>query len=296
MNDFLKYMHLERYGNDSVDGIEVGINYIFPKLDGTNAQVWLGKDGLQFGSRNRVLSLDNDNAGFMNANHKCEKLKAFFAEYPKYRLYGEWLVPHSLKTYRDDAWRKFYIFDVADDLGNMLPYDNYKGVLDKCGLEYLAPLAIIKNGSYEQYQQCLQKNVFLIKDGEGIGEGIVIKNYAFTNKFGEQVWAKLISNSFKEVHHKEMGAPIVGHDLIEEKIVRDFVTPDLIGKVYSKIKNDMGGWESKYIPRLLETVFYDLITEETWDILKKYNNPKIDFRLLKTLTIGEVKRVMSNLF
>lgn len=293
---FKKYMHLERYGNDAVDGIESGVNYIFPKLDGTNAQVWRNADGsLGFGSRNRTLSLDNDNAGFMNYGHKNESLIKFFEKYPDYRLHGEWLVPHSLKTYRDDAWRKFYIFDVESPYGFM-QYEEYQPLLEENGLDYLAPLAIIKNGSYEQYQQCLAKNVFLIKDGEGIGEGIVIKNYGFVNKFGDQIWAKVISNAFKEVHHKEMGAPIVGHDLIEEKIVRDFVTGDLVKKVYAKIVLDQGGWESKYIPRLLETVFYDLITEEVWDILKKYNNPKIDFRLLKTLTIAEVKRTMSTLF
>ena len=35
---FLKYMHLERYGNEEVDGIEQGTTYVFPELDGTNAQ------------------------------------------------------------------------------------------------------------------------------------------------------------------------------------------------------------------------------------------------------------------
>jgi hypothetical protein len=39
---FIKYMHLERFGNDEVEGIEIGTTYVFPKLDGTNAQVWLG--------------------------------------------------------------------------------------------------------------------------------------------------------------------------------------------------------------------------------------------------------------
>ena len=42
---FVKYMHLERYGNEEVDGIEQGTTYVFPKLDGTNAQLWLNKNG-----------------------------------------------------------------------------------------------------------------------------------------------------------------------------------------------------------------------------------------------------------
>lgn len=41
-------MHLERYGNDEVGGIEQGTTYVFPKLDGTNAQVWLNEDGKKY--------------------------------------------------------------------------------------------------------------------------------------------------------------------------------------------------------------------------------------------------------
>ena len=29
-------MHLERYGNEEVEGIEQGTTYVFPQLDGTN--------------------------------------------------------------------------------------------------------------------------------------------------------------------------------------------------------------------------------------------------------------------
>lgn len=51
---FKKYMHLERFGNDEVLGIELGECYVFPKLDGTNASLWVGEDGsVQAGSRNR---------------------------------------------------------------------------------------------------------------------------------------------------------------------------------------------------------------------------------------------------
>jgi len=33
---FMKYQHVERYGTDEVEGIELGETYIFPKIDGTN--------------------------------------------------------------------------------------------------------------------------------------------------------------------------------------------------------------------------------------------------------------------
>lgn len=295
--NFEKYMHLERLGNDEVEGITEGIVYAFPKLDGTNGQLWWDEEkGLQAGSRNRVLSLESDNAGFMAHAVADKRYTTFFRDFPHLRLIGEWLVPHSLKTYRDDAWRKFYIFDVQHESGGYYTYDQYKILLSSYNLDYLAPLAILKNPSYEQLQGVLERNVFLIKDGEGVGEGIVLKNYNWSNRFGRVVWAKMITNAFKEVHHKEMGAPIINGDLVEEKIVNEFVNQHLVDKVVAKITLQHDGWNSKYIGQLLGVVWYDLITEEAWNFMKKFNNPRVDFKLLQRLTIAKVKEIRSDLF
>jgi hypothetical protein len=294
---FTKYMHLERLGTTEVEGIEVGTVYVFPKLDGTNASIWWEDDQLCAGSRNRKLSVDSDNAGFYNSALENVYLNNLAENHPDYIFYGEWLVPHSLTTYRDDAWRKFYIFDVYNrKTGMYLHYDVMKSILDDYNVDYLAPLAIVKNGNYETFQALLEKNVFLIQEGKGVGEGIVLKNYEWANKFGNVVWAKLITNAFKEVHHKAMGAPIIGPDAVEEKIAEKFVTQHLVDKVYAKLVNDNGGWHSKLIPQLLGVVFYDLIREELWEILKEYKNPKIDFGFLQRLTIARIKRLKPELF
>lgn len=296
-SNFTKYMHLERIGTTEVEGIEDGITYVFPKLDGTNAQVWKQDGAIMAGSRNRTLSSEADNAGFYNWAKDQATLQAYLTKYPHHTLYGEWLVPHSLTTYRDDAWRRFYIFDVLDrSAGALIHYENYKDGLAEFGLDYLAPIAQVRNGTLENYLKCLEKNVFLIKDGQGIGEGIVIKNYAWQNRFGRVTWAKLISNAFKEEHHKAMGAPEVGGKILEDTIVDEFVTEHLIRKVHAKIVNDAGEWKSQFIPRLLGMVWHDLITEEVWEIVKKHKNPKIDFGALNRLTIQKVKQTMAEVF
>jgi hypothetical protein len=33
-------MHIEKFGNTGVEGIELGECYVFPKLDGTNSSLW----------------------------------------------------------------------------------------------------------------------------------------------------------------------------------------------------------------------------------------------------------------
>lgn len=297
MSNFTKYMHLERLGTTEVEGIEDGLTYVFPKLDGTNAQVWLHEGELKAGSRNRELSEGADNAGFYAWAKQQDNLKNYLTKYPHHTLYGEWLVPHSLTTYRDDAWRRFYIFDVLDQAtGALMHYENYKGNLDEYGLDYLAPLAQMRNGSLENFLQLLDKNVFLIKDGAGVGEGIVIKNYSYQNKFGRVTWAKLITNAFKEKHHQVMGAPEIGGKILEETIVDEFVTEHLVRKVYAKIVTEREGWKSQYIPQLLGMVWHDLITEEIWEILKKHKNPRLDFSTLNRLTLQKVKATMVEVF
>lgn len=299
---FNKYMHIERYGTDEVEDIEFGECYIFYKIDGTNGSVWLDDGQVKAGSRNRELTLDNDNAGFYNYIIKNENIINYLKEHPNHRLYGEWLVPHSLKTYREDAWRKFYIFDVAlhkdDDTEELLPYEVYKFMLEKYNLDYIPPLAIMKNANYDSLIKLLEKTgQFLIEDGKGNGEGIVIKNYSFVNKYGRQTWAKIVANEFKEKHAKAMGASIVNStELVEEKIINKFCTEAFIEKEYSKIVNEKEGWRSQYIQMLLGRVYSEFIKEESWNFVKELKNPRVNYKTLNSLLIKKVKETKKELF
>ena len=179
MSKFKKYQHIERYGTSEVEGIENGMCYIFPKLDGTNGSIWIDDGTMQFGSRKRQLHYGSDNAGFWSTLNNDESLRQFFNKWPKARLFGEWLVPHSLKTYRDDAWRKFYVFDVTVDLPEEKPsgekfeyisYESYVRMLEEFEIDYIPCLAKIENPTEEMLLQQLPNTHFLIKDGQGQGD------------------------------------------------------------------------------------------------------------------------------
>jgi hypothetical protein len=299
---FAKYQHVERFGTDEVENIELGICHVFPKIDGTNGSVWLDNGQVCAGSRNRTLSLEADNAGFLDSIIKDSRIIGYLLKHPEHRIYGEWLVPHSLKTYRDEAWRKFYVFDVCVDSegGNeveYLPYSAYATILEEFKIDYIPLLAEVRNGSFEQFVELLSKNTFLIKDGLGVGEGIVIKNYSYKNRFGRTTWAKMVRAEFKEIHSKTMGAPIVqGEKMVEESIVEKYCTTALIEKEHAKIVNEMNGWSSKYIPRLLSSVFYALVSEESWNIVKEFNLPRINYKTLNALVIGKIKAEKKDIF
>ena len=85
------YQHVERVGKDEVEGILHGTCYVMPKLDGTNGVVWYDGNTIHCGSRNREVSVNNDNQGFMNYIIKDQRFWDFFKRHPDLTLYGEWL-------------------------------------------------------------------------------------------------------------------------------------------------------------------------------------------------------------
>lgn len=313
--EFVKYQHLEKFGNEEVEGIELGTVHIFPKIDGTNASVWFNgwHQGdcdatmiLGAGSRNRELSLEADNAGFMAwtttqssyAGDEKLPLEMFFTDHPHLRLFGEWLVPHTFQGYRPEAWKRFYVFDVMNnETGVYLSYNEYQPLMEQYGIEYIPPMCILKNGDYEKFLGFLDKNLFLCPDGGEPGEGIVIKNYDYYNKFGRQCFAKLVRQEFKEQHYRAMGAPEQdGQKMNEELLVDLIVSQALIEKEYAKIVNEVGGWNSKLIPRLLDTIFYVIIKEELWDGLKEIKFGTVNFKTLKALVIRKIKETKKEIF
>jgi Fe-S cluster biosynthesis and repair protein YggX len=308
--EFRKYMHIERWGSEAVQNIELGTCYVFPKLDGTNSSIWCNTDHddggpgivIHAGSRTREISLEKDNAGFFREYVLWkEGLDHFFKAKPHLRLYGEWLVPHSFKGYREDAWRKFYVFDVYnEDTGAYLDYSTYSTILEYYGIAYIPPMQVVKNSTYENFVRCVENNKFLCPTLGEPGEGVVIKNYEFFNKFGDQVWAKIVRQEFKELNHKTFGAPEMNCGLMnEELIVTKLVTSWEVDKAIYKVLNDhedcQHQWSSKFIPELLGRVFHDVV-EDLWDAWKEIKFATINGMTLKTCVIKKIKQLKPELF
>lgn len=292
--EFDKYQHLEKFGTVETQGIEFGTCYVFPKLDGTNGSLWWHpENGLQAGSRNRHLTLDYDNQGFYNwaVNQGYD---ALFKAHPNLRLFGEWLVPHTIRTYSKEAWNKFYVFDVMEGERH-LHYKEYKAILDRYQIEYIPPMGKISNPTYEKLLELVEVNSYCIEDGKGCGEGIVVKNYDYKNKFGRVVWAKIVRNAFKAEHQRCNVSEIKDKKLVEQEIVEKYITAHLVDKEYAKIEAGEG-WASKRIPQLLNTVFYCLVKEEGWNFVKEFKQPSIDFKRLQHFTFHKVKELKPELF
>ncbi len=291
---FKKYIHIEDISSDNVEGILEDTCIVMPKLDGVNASIWWDGRKLCCGSRFKQLDEDNTLQGFYNWVQKNKvKLEYFFSHYSEHTLYGEWLVSNTVKSYHDECWKDFYIFDVMLE-DKFLDYEEFQYVLDKYEL---TSIPIIAKGTEFNFQELLKDCRWLLKDDESLHEGLVIKRYNFRNKFGNRRYAKYVPVNLQELRKQEkrternLTKPNDYQDNIEFHIIDQYLTDHLINKELEKIKLERGfsNLDNKMIGQALGTIWHCLIIEEMWDILKKFKNPKIDFSVLKKLSDEKVK-------
>ena len=299
MQTFVKYQHICRLNEDETEGLlEGGTCSLFPKIDGACSSIWFDTAndnyGIQCGSRNHQLSSTNTNQGFWKyVQDNKDKFLELFLRHQDIILYGEWLIPHSLKTYLHDAWKKFYVFDVYED-GKYLHYDEYSKLLAKYDIEFIPELVRVEHPTIEVIHSFLDKNNYLMQE-DCVGEGIVIKNYDFINKYGRQVWAKVVTSEFKcrdskEFRHKNK---LGEFNTIENQIVDCYVTEAFVEKTKAKILNQREtGWRAEYTAELLGRCFSELIKEESFNMVKKFKMPTIDYKKLNSILVSKAKQVI----
>lgn len=284
--NYRSYMHVERMGTDEVEGIEKGGTvFATVKLDGTNGVVWWEDGEIKAGSRKRELNIEKDNAGFFTFVKEDEGIRAFY-EFEENRdlvLYGEWLI-HNHVHYIDKAYRKFYVFDVWDstDERYISPdfWTNIRGMND---LLWVPIISAWKESECEEtfdefIKRCLDDEVSNRYVKDGLGEGVVLKNYEFINKWGRTVWGKVVRQEYTQA--KKTPKPKEDSE-VESAIADAYITQAFCEKTLDKMKLELGEWKSEYIGRFLGVIWYEFINEEMWHVLKKFKMPKIDFKMLQ---------------
>lgn len=282
---FRTYEKIHRLGKEETDGILDAPVHVQEKIDGANLQVWFEDGVIRVGSRNNDVTDRPD--GFNGAVAYCqnhEGIKAFFKETPTWRLYGEWLVRHTIH-YKETAYNKFYLFDIHDGTEFMpTPYVN--AVAEKYGIEaphYYGEMLVT---DLEQLKALVGKSML----GEK-GEGVVVKRSDFKNKFGELVYGKLVSYEFMEDNAVTFGGNNKFSKVYQEMyIVNKYMTLPRVQKVCNKIQSETSErLDMKHVPRVMNTAYHDLITEEAWEIAKR--NATIDFKQLQKLAFKKAKQV-----
>lgn len=224
---------------DNTKGFEVGdIIQITEKIDGANASIrydeTTGK--LVAFSRKKVLDPSNTLEGFYNYVQILDADS--FKLTPNYVIFGEWLVPHTVK-YNAEAYKKWYVYDIYD--------------VDK---EAWAPQYVVK-------QFALDHNLIYVHElysGEFISwnhvksfcnspyygssqEGVVVKNQTKLNlKSKYNFVLKLVNDSFLETKRDRKPKEIDPQKLVDkenvQKIVEQVVTEARVRKELFKMRDE----------------------------------------------------------
>lgn len=282
--EFKAYPKIHRLGKEETDGILDEPVTIQEKIDGANISIWYNDGEIHIASRNRELKPDESFNGFREYIKEHEKaLINWFTrlDFTKdNRLYGEWLVKHTI-TYPDEAYRKVYLFDVYNDkLDVVFAQSDVKRIAEELGFEY--PQIFVEHTllTEDQIKEYVGKSFIAAN-----GEGVVIKNREFKNKYGDHVYAKVVHEKFKESNAIVFGGNNKHSDAYNEMyIVNKYATLGRVQKIMQKLQNvTEERLDMKHIPQVAGTAYHDMVTEEIWDIIKKTH--VIDFQRLQRLSM-----------
>ncbi|MGL5329683.1 MAG: RNA ligase family protein, partial [Peptostreptococcaceae bacterium] len=208
MKEIKKYTDIIRYGKSQTEGVIKEGDYITitEKIDGANASFRLDETnplGVSCYSRNQLLTEESTLSGFYewvkeNIVPIKDKLN------PNYIYYGEWLVKHKI-VYKDECYKNFYMFSIWDTSLELNQYLSDDIVLAEAERLELITVPYRYRGEYISFEHLMsfvgQSN--MTKE-ENTGEGIVVKNVSYFDRFNRQCFVKIVSEKFAEVQKQKL--------------------------------------------------------------------------------------------
>lgn len=239
---------------------------IMEKLDGANASFKRGEYGtLKCFSRNNELDEHDTLRGFYTWAQETINPDDLL---PGEIYFGEWLVRHKI-DYGDNE-KQFYLFDIfSEETEQYLSFDYVKYEARELGIN-LAP--VFYEGPFQSMEH-VESFVGQSKLGE-VGEGVVLKNHAYTDRFGNQVFTKIVSDQFAEKSNQKKHKPQKQPDQLD-RFIDEYLTKPRVEKMVAKLV-DEGVIDEQYGIEDTGTVLKnsasrmadDIIEEEYEDITK----------------------------
>lgn len=266
-----KYHSIVRYGHKSTqDVLNKGDQIIIQeKIDGANASFAVVDGELKCWSRNRELSMSNTLEGFYvwaKQNINVDKLLEGVI------YFGEWTAQH--KVVYEGYTKQFFLYDIFNL--HLEEYVSFSMVRDEAKRLGLQLVPVFFEGEFESFDQLMSyvgKTELNGKlGGETSGEGIVVKNVAYRDHFGKQMFVKLVVDKFAEVQKQKAPKDPKKHFTPEELKVRECVTAPRVEKQLFKmieeglLDRDYGVEEmSRILKHVSPLVAEDILKEEMED-------------------------------
>jgi hypothetical protein len=287
-----KYTDIERLKPKYTDMFTPGDRIVVSeKVDGSNSSFSYDPDkGVVVAcSRRQILDFNKTLNGFWNwvQNFDSDFIKNI-TDNGRYTIYGEWLVKNKIH-YPDDAYHKFYMFDVYDaETGCYLPYEEMCGFYARLKLPsntppiFLAPVLYV--GPFISWEH-LYSFVGKSELGAEVGEGCVIHSQTHLDKHGKYLThVKLVSEKFAEIQKtkKPIDPEIMKAKEAERELALTIVTKRRVEKSIQRLVEDgliPTDWDetnmktiSQNLPR---AVYNDCVKEESETVAALPNFGKI---------------------
>lgn len=301
MATYKSYTHVLRIDKDKVRGILCGDVVVMPKLDGTNACLFMKDGTVHAGSRHRELNANKDNANFYRtlvtkAMEEFPQVIVYLTKHPDHIVYGEWLGAEGEKFtghIKDYIRHGFFVFDVFDTVADAyIPYDVYKN--DFGNYSKVVPvIATFHNPTREEINACLDKTDYNLMPNAK-GEGIVIKNYQFRDTYGHIQIAKIVRDEFIQEKSKPKKPLAAGQN--EENFVDKFCTNSFMSKCQAKVMNalniDVWVTDKKPVGMFLNLCLTDLMEEDFWGYFKKKKGV-VDLNAIQRLVFARCREYLN---
>lgn len=291
-----KYTDIVRMGHRSTAGVVKEGDYItvYEKLDGANASFKVGNgpaEILAF-SRNTQLSSENNLRGFYEFTRKIVPHELMSGVI----YFGEWLVKHKV-DYGDNAGT-FYLFDIYDELdSSYAPTDFVMAEAARLGLAIAPILYAGPYVSFEHLQTLVGRSALAATPDSG--EGIVVKNVDFRDRFGHQTFVKMVSESFREMMPQKAPRDPNAPQSPESVFVSTFLTTGRVDKLLRKLVDeavipesfgleDMGTILRELGPR----TYADLLKEERGSLPADFEEKQVRRAIGKFLP-GTVRAIIN---
>jgi hypothetical protein len=290
-----KYQDITRLGHKTTLGVLSKGDHIViqEKIDGANASFRRVGNELFAFSRNNPLTPENTLGGFYEF---VQNLNISIGE--GYIFFGEWTNPHKVKY--PEHQKKFFLYDIYNvETGEYLAWDIVKTIGETLGLELVPVFYEGEYISFEHLQGFVGQTVLGGKLGDiETGEGIVVKNVNYKDRFGNQKFVKLVTDVFREVQ-KQKPAKDPKRELTQEQVFVDqtvtearvekmlykFVDEDILDEHFGI--EDMGVILKNMNPRIQE----DILKEESEMLPEDYDVKQLSKAVARKVAMT-VKKIL----
>lgn len=295
-----KYMDIVRLGHKVTFGVlnEGDDIIIQEKLDGANASFRRDGDIIRVYSRNNELSEENTLRGF----YTWVQTNIDVASLEEDEVYiGEWLVKHKI-DYGENL-KKFFLYDVyITSTHEYAHYSLVDAVASSLGIPVAPRFYVGKYQSFEHLQSFVGRTDLGGKLGEiETGEGVVVKNYDYKDRYGRQVFVKLVTDAFREIQSQKAPKNPNRPQTVESEFVSTYLTEARVEKMIHKlvdegILDEAFGIEDigTILKNLGNRIKDDLLKEELDSLPKDYEEKELG-RAIGKLLPTQVKNIINKL-